>query len=141
MRGGGNLTGVSSKLRYHNQFADCVSEAAGAREVSGRREVREGREDDFVLRGSGLRRRKCDHLHGNIATHGYSVAVGGGGESGRMSLWHVLKCMWSGGHWYNAVAMPERFLPVFSKTGVICIAPSAKLLYDEQFWRCLQRSL
>src|SRR6185503_15880497 len=80
MRGGGNLTGVSSKLRYHNQFADCVSEAAGAREVSGRREVREGREDHSVLRGSGLRRRKYDHLHGNIAAHGDSVAVSGGRE-------------------------------------------------------------
>jgi len=33
------------------------------------------------------------------------------------------------------------FCRFFSKTGVICIAPSAKLLYDEQFWRCLQRSL
>src|SRR6185437_9382578 len=86
MRGGRNLTGVSGKLRYHNQFADCVPKAAGAREVSGRSEVREGGEDDSVLRGSRLRRRKCDHLHGNIATQGYSVAVSGGKRAGGVAV-------------------------------------------------------
>lgn len=45
----------------------------GTGKVSGGREVREGREDDPVLRGRGLRRRKYGHLYRDVATHGDSV--------------------------------------------------------------------
>lgn len=119
VRRGGDLAGVSGKLCYDNKSSIGIPEAGAGRQVSGGRQVPEGREECAVQPSPGIRRPGGARVQRVVTAAGDSVVGAQGGAVKRPSYRREASYRREGGWPEKTRDSGEKALQIWKKSFII----------------------